>query len=122
MAVNEFEKQDEINKNNYEILLKLLSPFAPHISEELWSMLGNKGSIHAVSWPIADETKFIEISINIMIQVNGKVRGFMKINRVENEESIKNMAMNKGEIKKWIMGKEIKKVIFIKDKVVNIVF
>ncbi len=121
MALNELEKEIVINKENYEILLKLLAPFAPHITEELWSMSGNKESIHCTKWPIVNTDLLIEDSTNIMIQINGKIRGSIEIKVDEIDEKVKDMALNKPEIKKWVEGKAIKKIILIKNRVINIV-
>ncbi len=118
---NEFEKQPVISKSDYEILVKLLSPFAPHVTEELWNMMKNKGSVHTAPWPKYDTLKLVDNSFIIMIQVNGKVRGSIEIASNESDERVKEMALNLPEIKKWTDGKEIKKVIVIKNKVVNIV-
>ncbi len=121
ILVNEFERQEKISKENYEIILKLISPFAPHLGEELWSILGNKKSITLSSWPEYNKNKIIENEITIVVQINGKVRASFEIGINESEENIRNMALNMIEIKKWIDNKEIKKIIFIKGKLVNIV-
>ncbi|MEK7213916.1 MAG: class I tRNA ligase family protein [Patescibacteria group bacterium] len=121
ILVNEFEKQSEIDKIDYEILLKLLAPFAPHITEEIWLILGNKKSIHLSSWPKYDESKLVESVFKIMIQINGKVRGQIESNADISDQELEKTAINKPEIKKWIEGKTIKKMIIIKGKLINIV-
>lgn len=121
ILVNELEKTSEISKENYEILLQLLSPFAPHVTEELWSMLRNKKSIHLSPWPKYDENKFVKNVVDIMIQINGKVRGSLKCPVNTSDSDIQNTATQSPEIKKWIEGKVIKKVIIIKGKLINIV-
>ncbi len=121
VLVNEFEKENFLSKKNYEVLIKLLSPFAPHITEEIWEILKNKGSVHALDWPKYDEIKLIESKVKMIIQVNGKVRSSLEININESDEKVKDMAINIPEIKKWTEGKVIKKVIIIKNKIVSIV-
>ncbi len=122
ILVNELEKLENISKENYEILIRLISPFIPHIGEELWSILGNKKSVSLSSWPKYDKNKTVEDNITIVVQINGKVRSSFTISISESDDKVKEMALNMDEIKKWTEGKEIKKVIFVKGKLVNIVF
>ncbi len=121
IMLNEFEKQKNISKENYEIFIKLLSPFAPHITEELWEVLGNTNSIHEIKWPDFSENVNKTDKVKMVIQINGKVRGTMETVPDLNDKEVENMAINKPEIQKWISGQEIKKVIVIKNKVINIV-
>ena len=121
IAVNDFEKQEGIAREDYEIFLKLLSPFAPHVSEELWEDLGNKKSILLSPWPIFDPTKILETSIRVAVQVNGKSRGAFEVALGTGDADIEKMALALPEIGKWIEGKEVKKVILVKGRLVNIV-
>ena len=121
IMVNEFEKENSISKNQYETLVQLLAPFAPHVAEELWSVSKNKFSIHVSPWPKYDPSKLVDSASSIMIQVNGKVRGMIESTNDMTEDIVLNIAKNMPEIKKWIDGKDIKKVIFIKGKVLNLV-
>ncbi len=121
ILVNEMEKSEQISKKDFEILLKLLAPFAPHMTQELWQKIGNKDSIHLAAWPMYDSTKVQVESVRIMVQVNGKTRANFESKANESEENIKNMALNMPEIKKWLEGKEPKKFIIIKNKLINIV-
>jgi leucyl-tRNA synthetase len=121
ILLNEFEKESVISKENYSTFIQLLAPFAPHVTEELWVLIGNNKSVHASDWPKYDQSKMIDSTVNIMIQVNGKMRGMVEAKIDADEEEIKNMALNMSEIQKWVDGKEIKKVIFVKGKVINIV-
>jgi len=130
IAVNELEKTG-VNREQFEIILKLLAPFAPHMTEELWTSFGNKKSIHISSWPVYKPELAVEKTITIAVQVNGKVRGSFEIDAdIANgtktsaeaaEKAMKEAATTLPEIKKWIEGKEIKKVIVIKGKLVSIV-
>ncbi len=121
ILLNEFEKEQTISKKNYEILIQLLAPFAPHITEELWSILKNKKSIHQIEWPEHDESKLIDTKTKIVIQINGKVRGTVESEINETEDQIKKKALELPEVKKWVNGLHIKKVIYIKGKLMNLV-
>ena len=121
ILLNDFEKEGSILKEHYNILIQLLAPFAPHVTEELWVMMKNKGSVHASEWPKFDPSKLIESNVTITIQVNGKVRGTMKAKIDTPEKKKKKMALNMDEIKKWIVGNVPKKVIVIKNRLINIV-
>jgi leucyl-tRNA synthetase len=127
IAVNEIEKiissQDGvgISRDQFESLLKLLAPFAPHMTDELWTTLGNKKSIHISEWPKYDPALVVESTAKIMVQVNGKVRGSFEIAINSDDEALKNTALGLTEVKKWVDGEEIKKVIIIKGKLVSIV-
>jgi len=121
ILVNEMEKQAEIDAADYEKLLLLLSPFAPHIAEELWEKLGHTGSIFEEKWPEFDAAKTKDDEINLVLQVNGKVRDMVSAPADISEDEAKDVAMQSEKIQKHIDGKEIKKIIFVKGKLVNIV-
>lgn len=118
--VNEYYAVESISKDDYTVLLTLLYPFAPHITEELNEVIGNS-PICKSSWPKYDETKTIDETKEIAVQVNGKVRGTITIHVDDSEDIIKEKALNEGNVKKHIEGKNIVKVIVIKGKIVNIV-
>jgi len=118
--INEAEKNG-VTKEQYEIFLKLLAPFAPHITEELWQELGHTESVHLPGWPKHDKDKVKEKSLVIAIQVNGKVRGELEISIGESDENIKDRALLQENVEKWIKDKEVKKVIYVKNKLVNVV-
>ena len=120
ILANAYDAKENITKADYELLITLLNPICPHVTEELNEMLGNK-PICEGTWPECDESKIVEEEIEIAVQVNGKVRGTIKINKDESEDSIKEKAMNEENVSKHIEGKEIVKVIVIKGKIVNIV-
>ena len=101
--------------------LKILNPIAPHISEELNEMIGNKEIIATSSWPKYDESKLVVNTIELAVQVNGKLRGTIKVNKDEDDEIVKKAAFELETVKNNTMGKEIKKVIVVKNRIVNIV-
>jgi leucyl-tRNA synthetase/FMN phosphatase YigB (HAD superfamily) len=121
IAVNEIEKKDNISKDNFEKIIKLIAPFAPHMTDVIWRSMGNKKSIHVSTWPEYDASKIDNEDVVIVVQVNGKVRGNFTTNKSTSSSELENMAKNMPELKKWISGKEIIKVIVIPAKLVNIV-
>jgi leucyl-tRNA synthetase len=121
ILVNEMEKQEKISADDYKRLITILSPFAPHIAEELWEKLGNKESIFLQSWPQYDPELIKDEKITLIIQVNGKVRESVEVSVDISEDEAKNLAMQSEKIKTWIDGKEIRKIIFVKSKLLNIV-
>ncbi|SHM61606.1 leucyl-tRNA synthetase [Caldanaerovirga acetigignens] len=104
-----------------ESLLLLLAPFAPHITEELWERMGNKTSIHLMSWPEADELAMVEEEVEMVIQVNGKVRAKMLVPAEIAEEEMKEAALKHEKISSIIEGKTVEKIITVPHKLVNIV-
>jgi leucyl-tRNA synthetase len=118
---NDFDKQEKIPLDFYKKFLQLLAPFAPHISEELWSMLKHKNSIQNEPWPKADPAFFATGLVTIVVQINGKMRASFETTKDQDEDKIKNIVLNIPEIKKWTDGQEIKKIIYVKNKLVSIV-
>ncbi len=113
-------KGKNITKSQYEILIRLMAPFAPFLSEEIWENSGHKTSIHLESWPKFDSKKASEEEFTVVVQVNGKVRGSFKSSKSLEEDEAKAEAIALEGIKKWVQGKEIKKIIYVKDRVINI--
>jgi leucyl-tRNA synthetase len=110
-----------VGRDTIERFLILLSPFAPHISEELWEKLGKENSISLEKWPEADSKLIKEKVITLVIQVNDKVRDKIEVEVDISEEKAKELAISQKNVRKWIQGKEIKKVIFVPGKLINIV-
>ena len=119
--VNEIEKSEGISKKDYKLFLQILAPFAPHITEEIWTKIGEKKSIHISKWPKWDKKKVVDSLIKIVVQVNGKVRSEIMIGADMDEESVKSMALKDKGVIPWIEGKEVKRVIYVKGRLVNIV-
>lgn len=118
---NAFMKEEKIAESHFELFLKLLSPFAPHIAEELWEKLGHKTSITTEKWPAYDSALLVESTMTIAIQVNGKLRDTIVVASDAAEEDIKAQALATEKIQKWLEGKEPKKVIYVKGKLVSVV-
>jgi leucyl-tRNA synthetase len=122
IMLNEFEKQKEIYSIHYSQYLILISPFAPHIAEELWHNLGHKKSIFLEKWPKYDPKLVEEKEINIVVQVNGKVRDQITVSAEAKEEDIKKLSFGSEKIKKYIPNIDnIKKVIFVPGRLINFV-
>jgi len=118
--LNELESH-EISKDEYETLLKLLAPFAPHLAEELWqNVLKNKKSIHLERWPEYDDKLLSEEKIKLVIQVNGRVRDTLEVKKGLSEEEAKRLALASENVKRHLIG-EVKKVIYVKDRIINLV-
>jgi leucyl-tRNA synthetase len=108
-------------RQSYTTLLKLLHPFAPHITEELWLMFGNKPFILTSDWPKADPALMVEDVVTIVVQVNGKLRGQVEVpNPPEKEVVLAAIRANK-KVQQWLAGKEVVKEVYVPGKLVNIV-
>ncbi len=119
--VNEFMKYSIRPKIAMEKFILCIAPFAPHICEELWEILGNEFSIFNEKYPEFDSTKIVKKNVEIVIQVNSKIRGKINIASGSSQDEVKNMALKDENVKKYIEGKTIKKIIFVKDKIFNII-
>ena len=120
ILTNAYDALDTITKEDYRLLITLLNPIAPHITEELNEQIGFS-PICESTWPEYDDEKTIEDTKEIAVQVNGKVRGTIEINIEDDENSIKEKALDNDNVSKHIEGKDIVKIIVIKGKIVNIV-
>ena len=104
-----------------EVYVKLLSPFAPHLAEEMWEKIGNKCSVFNENWPTYDESKTVLDEIDIAVQVNGKLRATLKIKNSDSKESVLMLAKEQSNVLSHIEGKNIIKEIYIPGKIVNLV-
>ncbi len=121
ILVNALEKEETLPRNVYEVLLAMLSPFAPHITEELWHIMGNKKSLSLEKWPKWDKRKIIEEQSSIAVQVNGKVRSILILATGSTEREVKEKALADPKVQAYTEGKEIRKIIYIADKILSIV-
>lgn len=121
ILVNAFGDAGGVPEAMKDGFLKVLAPFAPHITEELWSVMGEKKSIHVSGWPTYDSSKLTASSFELVVQVNGKLRAKMTVDAEISEEEAKNMALNDENVKKFLEDKKPKQVIYIKGKLVSIV-
>ena len=119
--VNELNKGETVSKECLEKLTLLLSPYTPHLAEELWSMLGHEPSVSKESWPLFDEEKTKDDEIEVVVQINGKVRSKLRVPRETGKDEMLSLAKGDETVKKWTDGKTIVKEIVVPGKLVNIV-
>ena len=122
ILVNDLDKADNISRKSFEILLRLLAPFAPHITEELWCELGNKESIHLTQWPQFDKDRLIKDSVSVAVQINGKTKSVIEVTENAEQDVVEAEAM-KIEILKNNFNNGVipKKIIYVKNKIINFV-
>jgi leucyl-tRNA synthetase len=104
-----------------EIYVKMMAPVTPHIAEELWAYLGKPYSVHTQSWPLVDEAATKEDSIELPVQINGKVRDRITVRAEATEDEIKSAALASAGVVKFLEGREPKKVIVAKGRLVSVV-
>lgn len=121
ILLNEYEKEESITKEDYKIIIQLLNPFAPHITEEINEACSLGDLLCNTSWPTYDSNKVVEETYEMVVQVNGKVRGKVEVERNTSKEEMEKLALNIENVKNHIEGKEIIKVIVVPKKLVNVV-
>lgn len=119
--VNEAYKSDALPYEYVAGFVQLLAPIAPHIGEELWAILGNKEGISYVPWPTYDESALVEDEIEVVFQVNGKVRAKAKVPTDADKATLEQLAQSNELVKEQLNGKTIRKIIVVPNKLVNIV-
>ena len=122
ILMNELEKNSlVVTKEQFKTFLKLLAPFAPHITEELWSSLGGKGFIHQEKWPRYDSDLLEENTFELLIQVDGKLRAKIMVSAGITENKAKELVFTNPTVMRYISNKGIKKIIFVPNRLINIV-
>ena len=119
--VNEAYKAPTLYREYAENLVKMLSCIAPHVGEEMWQLLGHETSLAYETWPTYDESKLVQSTVEMAVQVNGKLRAKISVNKDEDDEAVKEIAFAQDNVKVHTDGKTIVKVIVVKNKIVNIV-
>ncbi len=119
--VNEANGEKEIPLEIWEKFLKITAPFAPHISEELWHLLGHKKSIHLEKWPKYDPELIKEENFELIVQINGKVRDKISVSTGISQKEAENIAFTSEKVKMWLKEGKIRKVIFVPNKLINVV-
>ena len=119
--INEVSKLESIPKAMWSDFVKVLSPYAPHLGEELWQKLGNQGTIAYVQWPTVSDDWGKDDAKTIVVMVNGKLRGKFQAAPGTGDDELKALAQNNEDAKKFLDGKEIVKCVVVKDKLVNFV-
>lgn len=116
--INEFYKKGSVTKGEYKTLITLLNPVAPHITEEIWSILGQEGRLYQQSWPEFDEAKTVESTIEIAVQINGKTKTTLSIGKEDPKDQV--LAEAKKALGDKLSGNVIKE-IYVPGRIVNIV-
>ncbi len=119
--VNHLSSMKMIPAQMYETLLKLLSPFTPHLAEEMWARLGNSGSVVLTSWPIGDKKLAQDDVVTIAVQINGKMRGTIEMPKDSDDEEVKKAALSLENVARQTAESGVKKIIVVKNRIVNIV-
>jgi leucyl-tRNA synthetase len=114
-------KDKKIARKDFEIILKIMHPFTPHITQELWSSLGNNSYIDNESWPQYDKDLILEEEVNLVIQINGKMRDVLKVKRGILENEALNLALQSKKVQNFLKGQNPKKVIYLQNKILNII-
>ena len=117
--INDFYKKNSVTKGEYKTLITLLNPVAPHITEELWQIIGGEGRVYETAWPEYDEAKTVESTVEIAVQINGKTRATMMIGKDDAKDDV--IAKAKENIADKLEGKNIIKEIYVPGRIVNIV-
>ena len=121
ICVNELTKMKCRSREIYEPLVVVLAPFAPHIAEELWHVLGHDTTVCDAQWPTWNEEYLKESVVNYVVSFNGKARYSIAVPADADEEEVKRLALTDAGAERWLAGKEPRKIIFVKGKLVNIV-
>ncbi|WP_153722956.1 leucine--tRNA ligase [Sporosarcina cascadiensis] len=119
--INECYKADKLPKSYIEGFILLISPITPHLSEELWAKLGHTETAVYAQWPTYDETKLTDDTVEVAVQINGKIRAKITVAKDSTKEELEQAALENEDVKQWMDGKELKKIIAIPGRLVNIV-
>jgi len=119
--INEAYKQDEIFIDYVRGFIQLLNPIAPHMTEEIWTLLGTSGELTYMTWPTFDESKLVEETMTMIVQVNGKLRGRLEVPADISKEEMEKLALADENVKNFTDGKDIVKIIVVPGKLVNVV-
>lgn len=117
--LNLIEENNDISKEQLETFLKILAPFAPFLAEELWEQLGGKKSVHLEGWPEYDPALIKEKKVDLIVQINGKTRGVVVVPADSHQKDVEELAKADEKIKKYLAGQDIKKVIFVQNRLIN---
>ncbi len=115
------QEDPEVLREALEAVVSLLNPFVPHICEELWLMLGHQQSVEMSGWPVCDESALVTEEISLVVQVNGKVRGKITVSVDADEQTIEVEALSESNVQRFIEGKQLRKVIIVPGRLINIV-
>jgi leucyl-tRNA synthetase len=118
---NHLNSIKEVPREAVEKLLLCLSPFAPHLAEELWEKIGHQPSIADVAWPDFDPALCVDQRVEIAVQVNGKVRGRVELERDASEDVAREAALQDENVQKFVEGKSVRKFVYVPGRIVNLI-
>jgi leucyl-tRNA synthetase len=121
ILLNRFEALKKIDVSDFKIFVKLLAPFAPHLTEELWRCLGERSSVHLQKWPTFDPLKIEEGTVDLVVQINGRFRGTIAVSRGIEKGKAEALVFSKEKFQKYLGKKRAKRIVFIKGRLINIV-
>ena len=113
--------EEKITRSQLEAFLKILAPFAPHLSEELWSMIGNKESIHQESWPSFDSNIVQDKTTKLVLQVNGKIKDIIEVASDISQKEVEEQALSNEKVLKVLAGQKPTRIVFVRNRLLNIV-
>ena len=119
--INEINKKGQVNKAELKTFITLLNPVAPHITEEMWEQAGFEGRLYQTTWPVFDEAKTVDSTLEIPVQINGKVRAVVSVAKGASAEEVEKVAFENEEIIKFTEGKEVVKKIYVPERIYTIV-
>lgn len=119
--VNDFYRVGKVTKGEFATLIILLNPVVPHVTEELWQEIGKEGRVYEATWPEYDEEKTVEDTIEIAVQINGKVKATVSVGREDEQDAVREIVMALESIATLVEGKTIVKEIYVKGRIYNIV-
>ncbi|MBW2503507.1 MAG: class I tRNA ligase family protein, partial [Deltaproteobacteria bacterium] len=120
-AFSDKAEQAEVVREALEAVIRLLNPFVPHVTEELWSLLGHSNGLEAAGWPAYDEAALVADTALIVVQVNGKVRGKVNVPADADQKALEEYALADPNVDRFISGKVVRKVIVVPGRLVNVV-
>lgn len=122
ILVNKLSELETVSREVFQTFIILLAPFAPHLAEEFWSLLGNEFSIFTkAKWPTWDEKKLISDTVTLAIQFNGKVRGTIEVSPTASEAEVLELIKSETKLAAYLASGEVKKVIYVPGKIMNVV-
>jgi leucyl-tRNA synthetase len=119
--LNTCEVSSVVPRGVWELFVKVLAPFAPHLAEELWHELGHEGSVHAEAWPRYDPALLVNETATVVVQVNGKLRATVIVPREADRATVEALARAEANVARYLAGGEVRKTIFVPDRLINFV-
>ncbi len=119
--LNEFYNQNRVTSGEFKTFLILLNPVVPHLTEELWELMGYRGRLYETSWVNWDEEKTIDNILEIVVQINGKVRARVEVPAGSSQSVVRTLIMEEDSVRKYLIGKAVVKEVFVEDKIYSFV-